>query len=250
MTAIPCLLCGAEIRKRRDKHGKPYFVCEPCGVQLFIRRKQGIENLDELMKQLSMHEFHFREHTYVLCEIQAVLAEMRGVKKEIKSLESEFDLFSSAKDKKEKKRTLELRAKRMSTMIRGYASRAASFSSTPPGVAPQFFSLENGSLDVTGLIRFFKTLDKWDRERSMFKKCSRCSKPAQCSLIVLLSSVGYSKRQQQNSTALLFCFDCARELCNSQCESTSELRKAVNNVLTELKRRCSELSSTEDSTIS
>ena len=108
MTTIPCLLCGSEIRKRRDKHGKPYFVCEPCGVQLFIRRKQGIENLDELMKQLSMHEHHFREHTYVLCEIQAVLAEIRGVKKEIKSLEREFDLFSSAKDKKEKKRTLEM----------------------------------------------------------------------------------------------------------------------------------------------
>jgi hypothetical protein len=86
---------------------KPYFVCEPCGVQLFIRRKQGIKNLDELIEMLNMHQYHFREHTHVLCEIQAVLAEIRGVKKEMKALESEFDLFSSKKDEQVKKRTLE-----------------------------------------------------------------------------------------------------------------------------------------------
>jgi DNA-directed RNA polymerase subunit RPC12/RpoP len=106
--SIPCTTCGARLKKRRDKHGKPYFVCEPCGVQLFIRRKQGIENLAKLIEQLKIHDFHFREHTHVLCEIQAVLAEMRGVKKEIKSLESGFGFFMNAKDQKEKQRTLEL----------------------------------------------------------------------------------------------------------------------------------------------
>jgi|SRR5215831_3297151 len=108
MASIPCFLCGNQIRKRRDKHGKPYFVCEPCGVQIFVRRRQGIQNLAALIKQLQMHDYHFREHTHVLCEIQAVLAEIRGVKDEIKTLEGEFGLFLNAKDKKDKKRTLEL----------------------------------------------------------------------------------------------------------------------------------------------
>jgi hypothetical protein len=113
-------------------------------------------------------------------------------------------------------------------------------------ITSQLFAQDNGSLDVPSLIRFFKTLDKWDREDSILKKCCRCPQPAQCSLIVLLSSVGFSKRQQENSTALLFCFACARELCNSHCKSTSELRKAVSNVLTELERRCLKLSSADD----
>lgn len=108
MASIPCLLCGAQIRKRRDKHGKPYFVCEPCGVQRFVRRRLGIKHLDELIEMLKLHQYHFHEHTHVLCEIQAVLAEIRGVKKEMKALEGQFDPFSSKKDERIKKRTLEM----------------------------------------------------------------------------------------------------------------------------------------------
>jgi hypothetical protein len=107
MDSIPCTLCGAQLARRQDKHGKPYFVCEPCGVQFFIRRKQGIKHLDELIEMIKLHQYHFREHTHVLCEIQAVLAEIRGVKKEMKTLEQEFDLLSSKKDQRVKQRTLE-----------------------------------------------------------------------------------------------------------------------------------------------
>src|SRR5258708_1554557 len=104
MTTIPCLLCAAKIKRRKDKHGKPYFVCDPCGVQLFIRRKQGIDNLAELIAKLKLHDFRFHEHTYVLCEIQAVLAEMRGIKKEIKAIEDEFFLIEE--DNEDKARVL------------------------------------------------------------------------------------------------------------------------------------------------
>ena len=83
------------------------------GVQLFIRRKQGIENLAELIKQLKIHDYHFREHAHVLCEIQAVLAEMRGVQKEIDSLNGKFEFFLTEKEKKDRERTLELLALRI-----------------------------------------------------------------------------------------------------------------------------------------
>ena len=62
MNAIPCLLCGKRLGKRIDKNRKPYFVCDPCGVQMFIRRPQGIENLDELIKTLGKKELPAREH--------------------------------------------------------------------------------------------------------------------------------------------------------------------------------------------
>jgi len=50
-------------------------------MQIFVRGRQGIKNLAELVALLEEREFPFREHARVLHEIQAVLAEMRGIKK-------------------------------------------------------------------------------------------------------------------------------------------------------------------------
>jgi DNA-directed RNA polymerase subunit RPC12/RpoP len=104
MAKIPCFLCSQELTQRRDKNHKPYFVCDPCGVQTFVRGRQGVKNLAELIAILAERDFPFREHARVLHEIQAVLTEIRGIKKEIKSLDSIFDVFASAKDNKDKER--------------------------------------------------------------------------------------------------------------------------------------------------
>ena len=109
MSAIPCLLCGKRLNKRVDKNGKPYFVCDPCGVQMFIRRPQGIENLSELIQTLGKKDLPFREHALVLYEIQAILGEIRGLRKEIDALDSIFDLFSDNKEKKRTRKLLERR---------------------------------------------------------------------------------------------------------------------------------------------
>lgn len=94
MAKIPCFLCSQELRQRKDKNGKPYFICDPCGVQIFVRGRQGIENLAQLIVTLRQHDFPFREHARVLHEIQAVLTEIRGIKKELKKLDSVFSIFS------------------------------------------------------------------------------------------------------------------------------------------------------------
>jgi len=109
MSAIPCLLCGKRLNKRIDKNGKPYFVCDPCGVQMFIRRPQGIENLSELIQTLGKKDLPFREHALVLYEIQAILGEIRGLRKELDGLDSIFDLFSNNKEKKRTRKLLESR---------------------------------------------------------------------------------------------------------------------------------------------
>ena len=109
MSAIPCLLCGKRLNKRVDKNGKPYFVCDPCGVQMFIRRPQGIENLSELIQTLGKKDLPFRDHALVLYEIQAILGEIRGLRKEIDALDSIFDLFSDNKEKKRTRKLLERR---------------------------------------------------------------------------------------------------------------------------------------------
>ena len=46
----PCFLCGEILGIRRAKTGKPYFICDPCGLQAFIRKEKGIRKLGELLE--------------------------------------------------------------------------------------------------------------------------------------------------------------------------------------------------------
>ena len=123
MTSLPCFLCGKNLDKRIDKNGKPYVICNPCGVQIFVRRQQGIENLSELIRTLKNRDLPFRFHARVLFEIQAVLAEIRGIKKEIKALDSIFSLLT---DDRDKKRTRKLLRARIENLLKQLAQIANS----------------------------------------------------------------------------------------------------------------------------
>jgi DNA-directed RNA polymerase subunit RPC12/RpoP len=112
---IPCFLCSQELTQRKDKHSKRYFVCDPCGVQIFIRGRQGIKNLDELLATLRQHDFPFREHAAALYEIQALLTEIRGIKEEINKLDSLLEIFT---DDAFKRRARKLLNKRIETLLR------------------------------------------------------------------------------------------------------------------------------------
>jgi hypothetical protein len=48
---LGCVLCDKALDKRIDKNGKPYFICDPCGTQFFVRRQEGVSRLDALMKK-------------------------------------------------------------------------------------------------------------------------------------------------------------------------------------------------------
>lgn len=45
---FPCPLCGAGLPIRASKRKKPYFTCNLCGVQIFVRGKSGIKRLNEM----------------------------------------------------------------------------------------------------------------------------------------------------------------------------------------------------------
>ena len=86
MPSIPCLLCGHSLQKRTDKHEKPYFVCDLCGIQLFIRKQRGIERLEEVFKAIEKAQIPFKVHAKHLYEIQALIEEIEGVKEEIEKI--------------------------------------------------------------------------------------------------------------------------------------------------------------------
>lgn len=40
----PCPVCKEPCIVKFTHKGKPYWQCEPCGVQVFVRRQAGIEH--------------------------------------------------------------------------------------------------------------------------------------------------------------------------------------------------------------
>lgn len=45
----PCPLCFDPLDKRISKKNKPYCVCNSCGIQFFIRGKEGIKRFEKLL---------------------------------------------------------------------------------------------------------------------------------------------------------------------------------------------------------
>lgn len=48
---FPCPVCGEGLDVRTQKRGKPYVICNRCGVQLFIRLEAGIRKFHELVER-------------------------------------------------------------------------------------------------------------------------------------------------------------------------------------------------------
>jgi DNA-directed RNA polymerase subunit RPC12/RpoP len=90
---LPCLLCGNKLQKRTDKQNKPYFVCDPCGIQFFVRRQQGIERLDKLLRTSEQNAILFQQAAEHLYKVQALLGEIDGTKKQITKLHDEIGFF-------------------------------------------------------------------------------------------------------------------------------------------------------------
>jgi hypothetical protein len=99
MDFLPCFLCGSKLDKRTDKNGKPYFVCNPCGIQLFIRRQYGIELLNGLLRSAAKNEIPFKQQADHIYRIQALLTEINGTKQQIERLDYGAGVFFRDKDK-------------------------------------------------------------------------------------------------------------------------------------------------------
>jgi uncharacterized Zn finger protein len=48
---FPCPLCTHPLEVRLTKKNKPYVICDPCGVQLFVRGPDGINTFKRLIER-------------------------------------------------------------------------------------------------------------------------------------------------------------------------------------------------------
>ena len=46
---FPCCICGTPLEVRDTKKGKPYVICDSCGMQMFVRNGDGIRRFEELL---------------------------------------------------------------------------------------------------------------------------------------------------------------------------------------------------------
>src|SRR5690349_6372824 len=93
MAVLPCWLCGKTLDLRSDKNGKFYVVCNPCGLQVFVRRKDGMDRLQKLCAILQKMKTKLDGDTLSLCSIQVVLREIEGLKSEIEILNEKDDFI-------------------------------------------------------------------------------------------------------------------------------------------------------------
>ena len=90
---IPCFLCGESTDLRRDKNGKIYFICDSCGVQAFIRRRSGMERLNELGDQLKKNEIAQRVIGNRFLEIQSRVREIEQLREEISRIDEKLGII-------------------------------------------------------------------------------------------------------------------------------------------------------------
>ena len=49
--SFPCPICKDPLDVRKSKKGKPYVVCDCCGVQMFVRNRVGIGAFNQLVER-------------------------------------------------------------------------------------------------------------------------------------------------------------------------------------------------------
>jgi hypothetical protein len=99
MAYLPCFLCTTKLEKRTDKNGKPYFVCNPCGIQLFVRREHGIKLLEKLIRDCEKNEIPFRQRAQEIFKISALLTEITELRKQIDRMKSQISVLFPDQDK-------------------------------------------------------------------------------------------------------------------------------------------------------
>jgi hypothetical protein len=83
---MPCIFCKQPLDERTDKNQKPYFVCDECGTQLFVRGIVGRRLLD-----VAVRDNLFQPMTRPSSQITRT--EASSVKRDLDDLCSYIEIF-------------------------------------------------------------------------------------------------------------------------------------------------------------
>lgn len=57
---FPCPVCTSPLEVKTTKKDKPYIICDPCGVQLFVRGPSGIDAFSRLIERANKDDIWSR----------------------------------------------------------------------------------------------------------------------------------------------------------------------------------------------
>ena len=104
-SVFPCPLCQRELKIEISKKQKPYCVCLDCGIQLFVRGKEGISRLEK-KTGFKLDSFDIGESNRGTKTLTQLKAELREVNRAI-----EDDIFEDYPDLQKQRDDLILKIK-------------------------------------------------------------------------------------------------------------------------------------------
>ncbi len=97
---FPCFLCGDLVDLRIDKKKHPYWICDACGIQAFIRKRIGIAKLESINSDPEIYRFLDAGDCVRNSEILRLKARIELIKTEINNSDDLIsDLFVNTPEK-------------------------------------------------------------------------------------------------------------------------------------------------------
>ena len=93
-SVFPCFLCGNGVKIKESKNGKPCFICDPCGLQVFVRRKLGIKKLKEILRVNEGVDFGLCRSSGILLEVTSLVNRHREIRRKLEEFEGKQGFFN------------------------------------------------------------------------------------------------------------------------------------------------------------
>lgn len=91
---IRCFLCELNLEIRQDKNGKPYFICDQCGIQTFIRKQSGIKEFTRFLDETAA----ISRNSLQLAELTGLREQLEIQLEEIKNRQGLAVIFNSTEE--------------------------------------------------------------------------------------------------------------------------------------------------------
>jgi len=119
---MPCFLCGRTLKIKKTKNNKPYFICDNCGLQTFIRYKAGIRRFQTLLVALYESGEKFLSLNKSNFEVISLISRLNELKEKLDNVnqnKSLTDYFLSGTESELAEKALEKEIKSVRKALRG-----------------------------------------------------------------------------------------------------------------------------------
>lgn len=119
---MPCFLCGRTLKVKKTKGNKPYFICDTCGLQAFVRYKAGIHHFQELLVSLDESGEKYlslNRSSFIVLSLVSRLNELREKLDKVNQNKSLSDYFLSDTESELAINTLKKEIKNVRNALRG-----------------------------------------------------------------------------------------------------------------------------------